>query len=108
MSKKSHKLLIKEIEWNFVLLDTAAYNSKHGKDSHGITKSGELTVYFSKKWFSLRLVRHELLHVYMASCCINSCNDITSEDMEEIAAEVYEFHAEVMQRKSEEIYERLS
>lgn len=101
-------MLIKEIQWHFVLLDNGAYCSKHGKDSHGITKSENLTVYFNKKYFSERLVRHELFHAYMASCCINSCNDISSEDMEEIAAEVYEFHAETLNKKSLQIYEALN
>jgi len=105
--KKQTEMLIKEIQWSFILLDNGAYCSKHGKDSHGITVSDTLTVYFNKKWFSERLVRHELFHAYMASCCINSTNDLSSEDMEEIAAEVYEFHAKTLDIKSKEIYDQL-
>jgi hypothetical protein len=66
-----------------------------------------MDVYFSKKWFSLKLVRHELFHAYIASCCICSTNNIDSDDMEEICAEVYEFHADTLNRKVEEIWERL-
>ena len=88
-------------------MDTATYNSKHGKDSHGITISDDLEVHFQKKRFTLELVRHELFHAYMASCCANSTDDITAADTEEMAAEVYEYHGPTMDVKSKEIYERL-
>ena len=107
MKNKLLKVEIKDINWTFTLMDNATYNNKHGKDSQGITASELLEVDFNKKYFTLALVRHELLHAYKASCCLNSTAEITAEDVEEICAEIYEYHGPAMDIKAKEIFDGL-
>lgn len=102
------KLKIKDIEWSFNVLQDEYYDAKNGKDSHGITHKSKLEVDFKQSSFSPPLVRHELLHAYTASCCINSIEDLDDHAMEEICAEIIEFHLEDLVKNSKLIYNKLN
>lgn len=104
---KPVKVVIKDVSWTFEVLDDKAYEFKHGKDSHGITISSSQAVYLKLSDFSQNLVRHELLHVYISSCCVSSVQDLESSDMEEICAEVIEHHLEDIVKHSKSIYNKL-
>ena len=102
------KLKIKDIEWTFAVLPDKEYTAEHGKDSNGITMKYKQVVHFKESALTLGLVAHELFHAYSASCCISSTNDLSQDDMEEVGAEIAEFHLDDMIRYRDKIYERLS
>ena len=104
---KPIKISIKDIEWVFVLMSDKDYEDKNEKDSHGITHKDEQRVEFKESSLTLRLVIHELFHVYSASCCINSCDSIDRHDMEEISAEILEFHIDQIHKTAKKLYNSL-
>jgi hypothetical protein len=101
------RLKIKDIDWEFEVLPKDQYEKKYGSDSSGITVKHERRVFFRSDDFSLFLVRHELFHVYCASCCITSTDNLDGHDMEEIGAEITEYHAEDIVKFSKKIWEKL-
>ena len=104
----SMKLTIKDIEWTFKKIPHKEYTYKHGKDdSDGITFKTKRIVEFDDSIFSKSLVAHELLHVYVASCCTTSTDNISQEDMEEICAEIVECHLDDMKKYRDLIYREL-
>lgn len=104
---KPIKIYIKDIEWSFCILDDKAYETKYGTSSHGITDKYELLVDFKASSFNKRLVNHEIFHVYIASSCINSVEEINEDSMEEIGAEIIEFHLEQMMSITKKLYNTL-
>lgn len=104
---KAVKLSVKDVTWTFQLLTDEAYEAKHGKDSHGITTKYTLEVDLKLSSFSYQLVLHELFHAYVASCCINSIEDMDDSAMEELAAEIIEYHIDQIQKNAKKIYTTL-
>jgi hypothetical protein len=102
------KVTIKDIEWTFFVIDDNFYEKIYGKDSHGITIKDDLAVYIKKSSLSKKLIIHELFHTYVSSCCVNSMTELHSSDMEEISAEIVEFHLDDIANHSKKIYNRLS
>jgi hypothetical protein len=97
-------ITIKDIEWQFYLLSDIAYDKFQGRDSHGITHKDLQKVYLRKSSLSLRLVTHEMFHVYVSSCCVNSIQEMEAHAMEEIAAEIIEFHIDDIAKHSKKVY----
>lgn len=98
---------IKDISWVFQVLSDSQYEDKHGKESHAMTDKDIQVVDFKASSFSKKLVNHELLHVYSASCCIGSLHELSTSDMEEICAEIIEFHLDDIAKLSKKLYNSL-
>lgn len=86
---------IKGIEWAFFVQPQRTYEKNHGKDSDAVTYPHDKEVYFNKARFLPGAVRHELMHVYVASSGTNSA-DLTADQVEELCAEIYEQHGPEM------------
>lgn len=93
--KKKFTWRIKDVPWDFYCLTPAQYVRSHGKDSDAITYPHDREVFFNKARFLPGAVRHELMHVYVASSGTNSAN-LTVDQMEELCAEIYEQHGPEM------------
>ncbi len=104
---KPIKIRIKDIEWQVELLSDLDYEDKHGKDSQGITNKDTKVVNLKKASFSVELIRHELVHVYLSSCCIDSCPTINAEDYEEVFAEIIAYHGEDICKYAKKLYNSL-
>jgi hypothetical protein len=89
MKRKPYVDKVKGINWEFHLQSNAAYVRNHGKDSGAITYLGDKQVWFNQVQLSPGTVRHEVFHVYIASSGVSSAT-LTADNMEEIAAEIYE------------------
>jgi hypothetical protein len=95
MKKKPYTANIKGIEWRFHLQTQRAYVRDHGKDSDAITYPYDKDVYFNSSRLTPHVIRHELMHVYVASSGTSSAN-LTAEQMEELCSEIYEQHGPEM------------
>ena len=104
MKKKPYKANIKGIDWEFHLQTVRAYVRDHGKDSGAITYLGDKDVYFSDSQLSPGTIRHELLHVYVASSGTNS-SDLDASQMEELCAEILELHGPEIMLLTDKILE---
>ena len=102
------KLKIKDVTWTFTVLPDKEYALEHGKDSNGITIKHKQEVHFRKSAFTEALVAHELWHCYVASCCLTSTEDFGQDNMEEVGAEIVEFHLDDLVMYRDKIYEKLS
>jgi hypothetical protein len=95
MANKAFKHSVKGIEWEFFSQTSNAYVRMHGKDSAGITYPGDREVYFNKKYFTPDYVRHEIMHVFVASTSTSSMLK-NADDAEELCAQVYGEHGPEM------------
>lgn len=98
---------IKDIDWKFDTVEHTEFVKKYGKDEAASTEVLKKTVYFDEKYLSKGLIAHELLHVYVYSCCIYSATSITGHDIEEICAEVVEYHLDDMVKHRNAIWKEL-
>lgn len=89
--KKPYKATVKGVDWEFHLQSAASYKRDHGSDSGAITYLGDKDVYINQSQLSPGTIRHEVLHVYAASSGTRS-SDLTGDQVEELCAELYEFH----------------
>ena len=93
------KYIIKDIEWSFISLSHEEYTKKYKKNGEESAASAEVlkkTVFFDEEYLTKGIIAHELLHVYVYSCCIYSATNISGHDIEEICAEVIEYHLDDM------------
>jgi len=104
---KSYSLYIKDVLWTFRVLTHEEYKKTHGDDSQAITQYEHKRVDFDADKLVLSLVRHELLHVYVDSCMLYSTTSISSEDKEEIIAEILEYHMNDYLKYGKEIYKKI-
>lgn len=104
MKRKPFTANVKGISWDFHLQSAAAYRRSHGKDSGAISYLGDKDVYFDSSQLSPGVVRHEMLHVFIASSGINSASLDTSQ-MEELCCETYETHGPEMDLLVDKILE---
>ena len=88
-------LTIKGLEWKFYIQTDITYRKNHGKDSDAVTYTHDREVYFNKSRLLPGVIRHELIHVMVASSGVNSAN-LDVEQMEELCAEIYESHGPEM------------
>jgi len=86
------KLKFKGISWEIKLVQHEDYLTKFGEGSAGCTLKHDKEIYLSLKYFGMPLIKHEVLHAYSSSCCIDSCTDLDAADMEEIMAEIVSYH----------------
>jgi len=95
MKKKPYKANIKGLDWEFHLQTNSAYVRSHGNDSGAIAYTADRDVYFNTIYLSPGKIRHEILHVYVASSGTNSAY-LTKDQMEELCAEIFESHGPEM------------
>lgn len=93
---------IKGLDWKFYAQSATAYTRKHGKDSHAITYTKDREVFFNANTLAPEYVRHEIFHAYICSCSINS-SDLSTDQMEEVAAEIYGEHGPEMDLLTDQI-----
>lgn len=92
MSKKKFvEYKIKGIDWKFFFESNASYVRAHGNDSGAISYYEDFEVHFNLACLSPGKVRHEVMHVYVASSGTNSAS-LDKDQMEELCAEIYESH----------------
>ena len=104
---KEYAFTIKDIDWIIKLQDDKTYELQHGNDSDGLTRGGSQKIYIKKSKLTKRLITHELLHAYVASCCVHSIEDLSVSGMEELCAEILEFHLEQIAELSDLLYNKL-
>lgn len=100
--KKSFKKKIKDVNWTFYIQTTRQYIKDHGDDSDAITYPHDKECYFNKARFLPSAIRHEMIHIYVASSSVSSSNQ-DAEQREETIAEIYEQHGPEMQVLEDEI-----
>ena len=74
---------------------------------------GQAQVFFDKKEIyvkrgslTLRVIKHELFHVYFAYCYTDSAN-LDAVQVEEICASLFEDKGEIMDARAKDIYKKL-
>lgn len=102
----SIKYNINDDEWTFTVLTKDDYESKNGTDSKGITDTEAKTVDFLESEFKLTLIRHELFHVHMFYA-IYEWAQPDSDQLEEVAAEIFTHRGEKIGNQAKEIYKKL-
>lgn len=97
------KYSFNEDEWTIYLTDD---------DDDGLT-DGQAEVFFDKKEvyikrgnLTLRVVKHELFHVYFAYCYTDSAN-LDALQVEEICSSLFEDKSEAMELRAKDIYKKL-
>jgi hypothetical protein len=104
------KYTIKDVEWSFISLPNEEYTKKYKKNGEEEAASTEVLrkeVFFNAKYLTKGLIAHELLHVYVYSCCIYSATNISGHDIEEICAEVIEYHLDDMVKARNYLWKNL-
>lgn len=95
MKRKPYTGTVKGIKWDFHLCVPRTYVRDHGKDSDAVTYPHDKEVYFNSAQLTPGVVRHEIMHVYVASSGTNSAS-LSADQMEELAAEIFETHGPEM------------
>ena len=104
---KPLKITIKDIPWTVQAIPEQMYLLAIGSDSMGVTDKNTREITLSRAHLSTELIRHELFHAYCSSCCIDSTHQLTTDDFEEIAAEIVGYHAEDICKTAKKLYNTL-
>jgi hypothetical protein len=103
--KPPYKAHIKGVEWTFFVQTPATYRRSHGadgKDSEAITYPYDREVYFNSNYLSPYTVKHEILHVFVASSSTDS-SSLDADQKEELCCELYGNHSTDMESLAEKI-----
>lgn len=104
---KELALPIRGVTHKFRLLDDLNYDRTHGEDSNGITNSITWVVDFRASSFSLRIVRHELLHAYINTSFTDTAI-VSPIQVEENAAEIFGHFGPEMLKNADLIFKKLN
>lgn len=75
--------------WSYEKLSPAKYDQVYGNDSQAITDIINKTIHFRSTSIDMATIIHELLHAYKSYLCLDSTNEISGDDWEEIYAELF-------------------
>ena len=101
MSKKL-TIQVKGKDWNLRLWSNAVYIKKFGDDSGAVTFPDSKEINFIRGDLSLGVIRHELLHAFVAESNTESAY-LDPDQTEELAASIIEFEWNNIQALSEHI-----
>lgn len=86
MEKLKFEILGKK--WSLKVLTPKKYVKKHGYDSVAITLGWKRKIFIHGKGIDKETLVHELVHAFLHELCLKSTNDISTDDLEEIFAEL--------------------
>lgn len=96
------------MKWNYYAFSKVEYQKRHpDRESVAMCMKGEFYMDFLKEELDLPTVIHEVTHAFVSSCCLDSCDSISKEDMEEIFCEINGYHLEDILKVSKKIYKDL-
>ena len=82
---------IKDKDWAFNLLTDKRYEKLNGDDSDGITYTDQKYVDFRKSSLNMKVILHELFHVYNKMSLTDSM-DVDRHGQEELGCEIFAEH----------------
>lgn len=101
---KSVTMNILDVTWTFRVISDSAFTKKYGKNTEAVTLADESQVDFRRSRVLPRLIRHELLHVLVASSNVNSAQ-LTRHQFEELLCEITETHHHRINMITEQLLE---
>ena len=96
-------VLIKGIKYRIILLDKAKYIKLIKDTSLAHLNREDRTLVFRKDHIKKNIVIHEVVHAFINSLHLGSCNDLSMEDFEEIICEMMEDHLLDINKISNEV-----
>jgi hypothetical protein len=99
--KSALKVHIKGSEWTVRLMTDKSYDKVHDEESTAMT-TDKRTLDFRKKSINLHIIRHEVLHAFVFECNTEDSN-LTSDQKEELCANLIGGHKLDMERVVEQI-----
>lgn len=99
---------IKGFHWQIELLDHPTYVESLGDTSAAIADRSLKKIYINEEYFNIKTVRHEIVHAFMDSLCLSSCENLSIEDYEEIVCEVIANHIIDIEKTSQYILKKLT
>ena len=96
-------VLIKGIKYKVKVLNKEKYIKLHKNDSLAHVNREEREILFRNDHIKKNIVIHEVVHAFINSIHLGSCNEITLEDFEEIICEMMEDHLMDINKVSNEI-----
>lgn len=97
---------IEGVTWNFSILKGSDFKSKHGDDAVAYTLKDRKKVIFNEDEVNFHTIAHEMWHVFMSNCMIDSI-DPTTSDIEEIGAELYSLKNRELIKYTMIVFEKL-
>jgi hypothetical protein len=100
-------VLIKGIRYKVLSLPKKKYIKLHGDKEYAHFYKSKKELVFRDDHIEKKIILHEVVHAFIASLHLASCDDITLEDFEEIICEMLEEHLMDINRISNEIYKAI-
>ena len=97
------KEVFNEDTWTLYLIDDDDDDLTDGQAQVFFDKK---EVYIKRRDLTLRVVKHELFHVYFAYCYTDSAN-LDANQVEEICASLFEDKSELMEARAKDVYKKL-
>ena len=101
-------ILVKGIQYKVKLLTKKRYISKYGNKQLAHVDPSDRTITFRDDHIKKNIVVHEVVHAFIGSLHLASCNDLTLEDFEEIICEMMEDHLMDINKVSNEVLKFLN
>lgn len=102
------RIKLNEHYWIFKVVTLKQMKKKAGDETTaGLTLPDARQVLISEDSVNLRIVLHELTHVFYSDLNLNNAQDITAHDVEEIMCDLVAHKGEVILRKGRKILREL-
>lgn len=100
------KLKILDVNWNIHLWHPDKFDKEFKDEEAAVTLTGLNKVIFNIDELSLTIVKHELWHCFRSSLCTHAAK-LSSDQEEEISAELFAVHGDYIIRMSRQLYKSL-
>lgn len=93
---------IRGIKYKIFLYPKSLYCGRNpGQEAHMTTSPPEL--HFCEEYCTLETIKHEIFHCFVRSCFTQAMSDLTSDDLEEVACEMFAHFGVTMLQMAQEI-----
>jgi hypothetical protein len=79
-------------KWTLKVLKPKKYVKKHGYDSVAVTLGWKRKIFIHQEGVDKETLIHEIVHAFLHELCLKSTTQITTDDLEEIFAELMAKH----------------
>jgi len=100
------ELDIRGLKYKICLYPKSIFNSRYPNTMAQVEEE-PFIMRFCEENLQLSVIRHELFHCYMASCFLSTQNEMTAENVEEVACDVFAYLTSDIMKKAYKLEEML-
>lgn len=94
-------------KWRFTVMSQDDFIRKHKTDDEAMATFESYEVDIQEAHLTVETIKHELVHVHLNYCFLESASGLSKADLEEIYCELFARRSDLISKQAKEIFKKL-